>query len=143
MKTAGILLIICILFSFYQEKAILDIEINNIRSPKGVVLLSVYTASGQYPYHPIKTYKIEKDSLNHGILLTTIKDLDPGQYGLCLLDDENKSGQMENNIIGVPIEGFAFANNVKPFLKRPDYSNIQFRISPGPNHMKLTVRYKN
>ena len=142
MKTTGILLIVCLLFSFYQEKTILEIEINNIRSGKGVVLLSIYTASGQYPYHPVRTYVLKKDSLAMGTLHFSIKDLSPGQYGLCLLDDENRSGQMEKNILGIPSEGFAFANNVKPFLKRPDYSSIQFRVVPGTNPMQLTVRYK-
>ena len=143
MKTAGNILTVCLLFSFYQEKAILDIEINNIRNHHGVILLSVYTGPEQYPYHPARTYEVKKDSLENGVLRTSIKDLGPGQYGLCLLDDENRSGEMENNVIGMPVEGFGFANNVKPFLKRPDYERILFKLAPGVNRMELIVRYKN
>ncbi|MFA5816996.1 MAG: DUF2141 domain-containing protein [Bacteroidales bacterium] len=143
MKTAGILVVICLLFSFSQEKTTLDIEINNIRNHNGVILLSVYTGPEQYPYHPAKTYEVKKDSLAKGIIHTSIKDLRPGQYGLCLLDDENRSGQMENIMIGIPQEGFGFANNAKPFLKRPDYDRILFKLFPGINRMQLIVRYKN
>jgi uncharacterized protein (DUF2141 family) len=86
---------------------------------------------------------VKKDSLNNGILEIVIKDLKPGQYGLCFLDDENGSGQMDSNRIGIPQEGFGFANNPKPFLKKPDYDRVLFQLKPGLNIMELITRYKN
>jgi uncharacterized protein (DUF2141 family) len=141
MKITGILVAICLMFSFYQERTILKIEISNVRSHKGVVLLSVYTAPDQYPYHPVRSYQVTKDSLTNGTLHAYIADLSPGQYGLCLLDDENRSGNMDNNLFGLPKEGYAFANNVKPFLSKPEFKEIQFRLVPGINRMHLIVRY--
>jgi len=143
MKISGIILAICLLFSFYQEKVLLDIDITNVRSKNGVIRLSMYTSPDQYPYKPFKTYEVKKDSMLNGSIHTCIKDLGPGQYGLCMLDDENRSGQMENNLLGIPLEGFGFANNPKPFLKRPDYDRVVFRINPGTNHIQLITRYKN
>jgi uncharacterized protein (DUF2141 family) len=143
MKNFAITFTTCLLLAFSQENATLDIQISNIRSKKGVILLSVYTAPGQYPYHPARTYEVKKDSLAKGMLHTTIKDLKCGQYGLCLLDDENQSGSMENNLLGVPQEGFGFANNVKPFIRRPDYDRILINVNPGINRIQLIVRYKS
>lgn len=143
MNTTGTILAICLAFAYSQEKSVLDIEIVNIRNNKGVILLSFYTESGQYPYNPARTFKVKKDSLAGGVVHTSITGLVPGHYGLCLLDDENGSGRMENNMLGIPLEGFGFANNVKPFLKRPDYDRIRFRLLPGINRMQLIVRYKN
>jgi uncharacterized protein (DUF2141 family) len=142
MRTIGILVGICLLFSFRQENPVLVLEIQNIHSNKGVILISVYTAPEQYPYHPARTYELRKDSLAGGKLQKTISDLTPGRYGLCVLDDENGSGQMESGMFGIPSEGFGFANNVKPFLKRPDYEQILFNISPGINRMQINIRYK-
>lgn len=136
-------MVICLFFSSYQEKAVLDIGISNIRNHKGVILLSVYTGPEQYPYYPVKTYEVKKDSLAKGNVHTSISDLSPGQYALGLLDDENRSGQMEYNLIGIPQEGFGFTNNPKPFLKRPDYDRVLFKINPGINRIQLIVRYKN
>ena len=143
MKTAGFIFALCLLSAFEIEKTTLEIRISNIRNRYGVVRISVYTAPVQYPYNPWRTYTVSKDSLRAGVIQTTIRDLEPGIYGLCFLDDENRSGQMENNMIGIPLEGFGFANNVKPFLKRPDYSHVLFRLNPGANHMDLITRYKN
>jgi len=143
MKAAGFVTILCLLCSFQQEKSLLNIEISNIRNNRGIIRLSLYTAENQYPYHPDKTYVIPKDSLNGGQIKYQIRDLKPGQYGLCCLDDENRSGQMENNILGIPLEGYGFANNVNPRFKRPEYQRILFNLAPGINHMQLIIRYKN
>jgi len=141
MKTAGIISAICLMFSVSTEKTILDIEICNVRNHKGVILLSVYTDSRQYPYHPGKTYVVKKDSLSNSTLHTKIHDLLPGLYGIGLLDDENHNGRMENNMLGIPLEGFGFSNNPKLFLKRPDYERIVIKVSPGVNHIQLIVKY--
>ncbi|MFA6128558.1 MAG: DUF2141 domain-containing protein [Bacteroidales bacterium] len=143
MRTASIVLLICSLFSSSPEDAVLNIRITNIRNQTGVIRISVYTAPEQYPYYPARTYEVNKDSLSGGTLNVTIRDLKPGQYGLCFLDDENRSGQMDSNRLGIPQEGFGFANNPKPFLKRPDYAHVLFKLSPGINHMQLITRYKN
>lgn len=143
MKHIGFLLLIILLFSFSQERTTLNIEISGIRNKKGVVRISVYTAEEQYPYHPTKTYVVSKDSLSNGKVRTTIKDLLSGRYGLCVLDDENNSNQMESTMLGIPLEGYGFANNVKPFLKHPDYDRVLFTLFPGVNHMNLIIRYRN
>ncbi len=143
MKAVGILSIIFFFFQIQREKSTLNIEITDIRNHKGVIRISVYTAEKEYPYHPAKTYLVKKDSLAYGKIKTSITDLYPGYYGMCILDDENNSGQMESNIIGIPLEGFGFANNIKPFLKRPDYDRIVFHLFPGVNHIQLIIRYRN
>jgi uncharacterized protein (DUF2141 family) len=142
MKLQGLILLLLSFFLPPQEKSVLDLEICHIRSHEGVILISIYTSENQYPYHPYKSIEIKKDSLSGECLHTSIRDLSPGIYGLCLLDDENRSGQMDYNILGIPKEGFGFANNVKTFLRRPDYNRILFRLGPGKNSMKLTVKYK-
>lgn len=142
MKPAGFVMALALLSAFMPEKATLDITITGLHENKGVIRISVYTAPDQYPYQPWRTYTVTKDSLREGVLHTVIDDLEPGLYGLCMLDDENESGQMDNNFLGLPAEGFAFANNVRPFLKKPDYSQIQFRLLPGFNHIDLITRYK-
>lgn len=136
-------MITCSFQTFGQQLSRLDIEFNNIRNQKGVIRLSLYTNPDQYPYHPSKTFEIKKDSLTAGTLKAIIPNLQSGEYGLCFLDDENRSGDMDTNIIGIPQEGFGFANNPKPFLKRPDYEHVVFKLVPGINHLQLITRYKN
>jgi uncharacterized protein (DUF2141 family) len=143
MKHTGILamLCLCIFLSFSLEKSVLTIDIENIRSQKGVIWLALYTKPEQYPDRPVKKLEVKKDSLAKGVLHVEINDMEPGRYALCFLDDENKSGEMEYNGIGIPLEGFGFANNVKPVLQRPGFDRINVKILPGNNHITLTTRY--
>ncbi|MFH0760129.1 MAG: DUF2141 domain-containing protein [Bacteroidota bacterium] len=143
MKLAVLVSVCAIILSFSQEQPILEIEISNVRNHNGTVLISVCARPEEYPYHPFRTYEVSKDSLCDGKLIKVIGDLQPGTYAIALLDDENRSGEMEYNRLGIPLEGFAFANNVKPFLSRPDYDRCLFTIKPGINRMHLIVRYKN
>jgi uncharacterized protein (DUF2141 family) len=143
MKLAALLSVCAIILSFSQEKTILEIEISYIRNNKGKVLISVCAQPEEYPYNPFRTYEANKDSLCDGKLTKVISDLQPGTYAIALLDDENGSGKMEYTKLGIPLEGFGFGNNVRPFLSRPDYDRCLVTLKPGTNRMQLTVRYKN
>lgn len=124
------------------DPSVLDVEISNIRNKRGNILISVYFSRDEYPYHPLRTYVVSKSQLAGGLIKYEISDLKPGVYGMALLDDEDNSGGMNYNFLGLPAEGFAFANNVKPFLKNPDYEKVLFPLKSGKNQMKLIVRYK-
>lgn len=143
MKLAVLISVCAIILSFSQEQPILEIEISHVRNHNGKVLISVCATPEEYPYKPFRTYEVCKDSLCAGNLRKVITDLHPGTYAIALLDDENNSGQMDYNRLGIPVEGFAFANNVKPFLSRPDYDRCLITLKPGTNRMHLIVRYKN
>jgi len=143
MKAAAVLLLPLVCLSLCPDPPVLRIDISNVRNRNGVILLSVYSSQNEYPYKPFRTYEVKKDSLNHGNITAFIRDLKPGTYAMCLLDDENRSGGMEYNFIGVPLEGFGFANNVRALIKRPDYDRCLFTLKEGENHFELIVRYKN
>ncbi len=143
MKTAGFIALCVLILSFTMEKPKVRIDLSNIRNTKGVVRISVCASEDEYPYHPFRTYVLTKDSLRDGKLQTTITDLDPGTYAISLLDDENNSGGMDYNFIGIPLEGFGFANNVKPLLKCPEFRRCLVTLRDGENNLEITVRYKN
>ena len=143
MKITGLVSLCLIALSFTQEQAILELEVTQIRSDRGVLLLSVYSAPDEYPYHPFRTIPLEKDSLKESGLRKVITDLLPGTYVFGLLDDENRSGTMEYTRLGIPLEGFGFSNNPKILFSRPDYERCQFTLKPGINRLQINTRYKH
>ncbi|HBB92875.1 MAG: hypothetical protein A2X22_05855 [Bacteroidetes bacterium GWF2_49_14] len=143
MKTAGLIALCVLLLSFTMDHPKIRIGLINIRNTMGVVRISVCASEDQFPYHPFRTYILTKDSLRDGNLQTTITDLDPGTYAISLLDDENNSGGMDYNFLGIPQEGYGFANNVKPLLKCPDFKRCLVTLTDGENNLEMIVRYKN
>ena len=142
MKLIALLPILLIGMSAPQNPTVLEVTINQVRSTKGQILLSVYSDPAQYPYKPFRTCPVSKDSLKNGQVKTVILGLQPGTYAMGLLDDENLSGDMECNIIVIPKEGFGFSNNPRTILSKPDYDKLIFNVGPGTTRIDITVQYK-
>lgn len=67
--------------------------------------------------------------------------LDPGTYGITLLDDENKNGEMEKNVIGIPKEGFGFSNFFMEKKKKPSFSDFKTNIKGEGDKVQIKVKY--
>ena len=123
----------------------LEIEVSNIRNNNGHILFSLFKTSEQFPRNPPKELSnliIQKTNMSNRSLKHSINSLKPGFYALALLDDENKSGDLESTKIGIPLEGFGFSNNIKPFLSPPPFRKCVFEVKPGKNSIKIEVQYR-
>lgn len=124
-----------------QGQNSVEFEIQPVKTLSGVIRVAVYDHPDQWPHQPFRSYKFKKDSVQDRILTVTVKDLAPGEYAFTILDDENNSGGMEYNRLGIPLEGYGFGNNVRPFLKAPPYEKCTIVIKKGKNHIKLLIRH--
>jgi uncharacterized protein (DUF2141 family) len=116
------------------------LRFSGIRSPKGQIIVKVYTDDkGFEDNKPIKTVKFTKRSA--GTMAATI-DLEPGTYGLALLDDEDGNTKMEYNMIGMPKEGFGFSDFYLTGLKKPKFDQFKFTLSPNQKkNIEMKIRY--
>jgi uncharacterized protein (DUF2141 family) len=67
--------------------------------------------------------------------------LEPGTYGLALLDDENSSELMEYKFLGIPKEGFGFSDYYHKGLKKPKFDSFKFTIDKGQKK-SITIRIR-
>ena len=117
------------------------LEIRNIKTIKGSIQLMFYKNAESFDNDcPFMIKRFPKDSINDGCVTLSIY-LPKGEYGIILLDDENDSEEMENNILGLPKEGFGFAGYHHRGLRRPSYEAFKFRLEGGVKKMGLRVRY--
>lgn len=84
----------------------LTITIIGLKNNTGQVLLEYSNAKGE------KISGFAQTIVNNQCIIT-IKDLKPGTYTYKCFHDENKNQKLDTNIIGMPKEGFGFANNAK------------------------------
>ncbi len=128
-----------------MSQAHLKVEIYNIRSNKGHLLLSVYNNSEQFPRNPapgLSDIQVSKRDMRKDTVNYFLDNLQPGKYVVAILDDENGSGDMEYNQLGIPMEGFGFSNNINPMFSTPPYHKCQFAIKEGMNSISIKVRYR-
>lgn len=120
----------------------IDLVITGIRENKGIIQLKIYVNEQSYQEDkPVRTLKISKQAMVKGIITEKLS-LEPGVYGLALLDDENQSGDMDFNFMRMPEEGFAFSNFYLTGLKRPHFEDFDFTVVKGQKQLiTMKLRY--
>ena len=140
-KIAALLATSFICFSSAHAQNI-DVLFSNIRSAKGQIVVKVFTdEKGFDEDKPFKTIKFPKSGIVNGEMAGKM-NLDPGVYGLALLDDEDNNSKMENNFVGMPKEGFGFSNFYLSGLKKPKFEQFKFALSKDQRlKINMKIRY--
>ena len=119
----------------------ISVTIKYIKTPNGQILMGIYkddiSFDKELPYKKVQAFKTK---IANGILLVEVK-LEPGKYGISLLDDENFNGKMDYNFIGIPKEGFGFSNYYHTGLTKPKLKSFSFEVIENKN-TKVEVKMK-
>lgn len=132
------------LYSFTNHQAethSLTVEVNNLRSTKGVVQFALYNTEGTIPDEFYKKcYKILKGEIINGSAAISFNNLPSGKYAVNILHDENNNGKIDKGFI-LPIEGIGFSNYQTIGLgNRPNFSKASFVLS-GDKTISVKVIY--
>ena len=122
-----------------QENPSLTINISNISSTKGHLIIAVFKTDKNFLQKgsAFTNYSIviEKD-----IESIKITDLPKGTYAVSLFHDENSDEECNRNFFGIPKEAFGFSNNVKPKLSAPSFNDCKFALT---NDLVLDIALLN
>lgn len=146
IKSLFILLILFVSYSFVEKNAgnIVNtpIVVKNIRSAKGRLSIGVFKDADSFQKEkPYKIILIPKKELSGGTIKASI-ELEPGVYGLSILDDENNDYKMEYNMVGLPMEGFGFANYYHGGFSKPNFKQFLVVInSSEKSPILFNLRY--
>ena len=101
----------------------LRIHVDGLRNSTGVVGAAIFSSSDGWPEDMSKTVRHWPTPILPGAHETTavMDNLPPGDYGIVAIHDENKNHKLDRNFIGIPKEGFGFANNPHVGLSAPPY----------------------
>jgi uncharacterized protein (DUF2141 family) len=119
-----------------------EVIIKGIRSEKGQIVIGVFKDD--------PTFQKEEAFISKSFPKTSIENnemrvqltLEPGTYGLSLLDDENMSSLMEYNFLGIPKEGFGFSDYYHTGFKKPRFDAFKFTIEPDQKKViTIKIRY--
>ncbi len=68
-------------------------------------------------------------------------NLEPGTYGLALLDDENYDSKMNYSFLGMPVDGFGFSNYYLSGMSKPKFESFKFTISKD-SKLKIETKFR-
>lgn len=139
IEALGLSLLLNISLS-YGQTIETQIKVIGIRSERGNIKLTIFKDSeGFEKSQPVKNLVFQKKAIVGGNLILTFK-IEPGIYGIILLDDENSNGKMDKNFIRMSKEGFGFSNFMMKF-KKPSFDDFKVNLTSDPSKTEIKVRY--
>ena len=68
--------------------------------------------------------------------------LPPGNYGVAAIHDENSNHRLDRNFLGIPKEGFGFANNPHVLLSAPPFQAAVVHVACPVTEITIHLIYK-
>jgi uncharacterized protein (DUF2141 family) len=119
-----------------QNKYELLVIVDGIEKISGKIEIALYNDAERFPKdngeYASRSVPVESDTIK------CVFYVPAGEYAIALYHDENNNDRFDKNIFGIPKEGFAFSNNVKPFVSAPSFRACKF-IVPRDNKIEITL----
>ena len=106
----------------------LTVEVTNIKNKHGKVAIGLYNKDDKTFANPEKYYKAIFIEIDSKKVVYTFENIPNGTYAVSVMHDENESGKLDKNILGIPKEGYGFSNNVKPAFRSANFKEAKFEL---------------
>lgn len=122
----------------------LRIHVDGLRNSAGVVGAAIFRSADGWPEDMNKSFHHWPTPIEAGSRQVTavIEDVPPGEYGVVTIHDENKNRKLDRNFIGIPKEGFGFANNPHVGLSAPAFAMAMVHVSCPVTETNIHIIYK-
>lgn len=118
------------------------IAVNGLRSAEGSVRACMTKQEDIFP-------KCIKDPASHrkvvkaadGTVTIRFTGVDPGEYAVALLHDENDNGKADRALGMMPKEGYGFSRDAKVRMGPPDFKDAVFEHTDGRQDLAIRMRY--
>lgn len=122
----------------------LRIHVDGLRNSTGVVGSVVFKSADGWPEDPNKAFRRGPTPILPGDRQATVvwEHLPPGDYGVAAIHDENRNAKLDRNLIGIPKEGFGFANNPHVGLSAPAFSSAVVHVGCPVTETTIHLQYR-
>lgn len=133
-KISAVLFFTALSLSGYsQGKITLKIEINDLKSDKGKVMISITDSN-------MKTISEKTAIISDGLCIVVFDSLSAEIYAVSYLHDKNLNKTMDYGSMGIPAEGYGYSNNARGFMGPPDIEDQLFEFKKDTT-LDLRTKY--
>ena len=120
----------------------LAIEVRGIRSGDGRLFVAIHGSetSASFPAADGAVAGLNQRA-SAGTLRFMLRDLPPGRYAVSAFHDENDNGELDVNLVGIPSEGYGFANDPGAAFGPPDFEAAAVTVGEVSEAAVLTLSY--
>ena len=125
------------------SKGELVATVTNTRGDKGRVGCSLFNDSDPkaFPRDSDKSFKRMWAQIKGGTAACGFKDIPVGTYAIVVFQDEDMTGKMRNNFMGMPQEGFGFSQNPVVRFSAPSFSEASFKYDGNHQTVPINLQY--
>jgi uncharacterized protein (DUF2141 family) len=130
------LILICPPMAIAQGR--LEVTVANVKDTTGTVRVGIFKDEKTFLKDAF-VGKIVKAA--RGEVKVVFENVPEGKYALSVIHDENRNGELDSNMIGIPREGFGFSNDAMGMFGPPDFEKCEFAVTPAAKKITVTMRY--
>jgi len=119
----------------------LRIHVTGFRNDKGKAGGVIFASPAGWPEDRSKAVAHGGFDI-HNEQVTEEFEVPPGRYGIAVIHDENANQKLDRNFLGIPKEGFGFANNPRVLLSAPSFQAASAEVSCPATEIQIRLIYK-
>jgi uncharacterized protein (DUF2141 family) len=121
--------------------SVLHVRVVNLRNSTGQVICTLFNSPMAFPTDSTRAVAQVAAPINDNAAVCNFSGLAQGKYAVVAFHDENSNGKFDRNWFGLPKEGYAFSNNVRPVFSPPSFNAAAFDYAGGDQWLTLVMRY--
>lgn len=144
VKTISLIWLLCTFVVFGKnisnDSISIIVSVEGFENDEGICRLLLFENENGFP----NSREEAKVMLSQNILerkAEFIFKIRPGKYAISVLHDENMNGEMDNNWLGIPKEGFGASNNPKIGFGPPDFEEALATFDKKNMRIKIKLNY--
>ena len=123
-------------FGFSQNEGItITVSIENVQNDNGVVSFALHTKETFMKGAGVAG---AQSKIKDGKVLVTFENVQPGEYAIIALHDENENNQMDYQANGMPKEAYGTTNNPMSFGP-PQFNESKFTVAD--QNLEFLIRF--
>jgi uncharacterized protein (DUF2141 family) len=119
----------------------ITVDIQGLHSSDGQMLCELFSSGPGYPEDSSKALALQKVKIANKQARCKFDQVQPGNYAVAFVHDENGNGQLDKNFLGIPKEGTGASNNARGHMGPPKWDDAAFKFLGGQATLSLTVAY--
>ncbi|NBY26807.1 MAG: DUF2141 domain-containing protein [Betaproteobacteria bacterium] len=123
------------------QAADLTVVVSNITSNAGNVMVGPFDSAAAFPKtvtQGVLAAATGRDAT--GRMTLVLRDLTPGTYAVSAYHDLDANGQLNNNMMGLPVEPYGFANNARGSFGPPSFQAASVALPTQGLAIELKVQ---
>lgn len=132
-------LVVLLLSAQATSAAELRVQIDGITQPSGTLSAMLVNSADAWDGKAPPVSGRRADITATGTIEIIFEDLAPGEYAIRLMHDENGNGKLDQNLVGMPTEGYGFSNNPR-VMRAATFEEARFTVPEAGTAIQIALR---